>query len=430
MAGNNSQHSALERNAKRSRTTGAPAVKWEEGAAAPSGAASGVSEEAGTIFINSHFDGGNIEIVDMSEPSNIRLRIHEDPFTESEGKHHYQWFFYRVSGARGAQLAMHLDNAGSASFPEAWQGYQAVASYDSKHWFRVPTSYDAAKGVLLIEHTPEKDAVHYAFFAPYSFAMHLSLVSEMQAADGVRLRLLGETLDGHDIDQLQIGEPGEGKRVVWVVARQHPGESMAEWFVEGMLRALLDPHHGLPKDLLSKAVFYVVPNMNPDGTWRGHLRTNAVGANLNREWQAPSQENSPEVYWVVQRMQETGCDLFIDVHGDEALPYNFIAGNEGIPAWDDRLKGLQSDFVTSFRRANPDFQNGEGYGIDAPGEANMTTASSAVGEKFKCLAFTLEMPFKDTEHRPDPAQGWSPERAMALGASILQPIGEALPNLR
>ena len=35
--------------------------------------------------------------------------------------------------------------------------------------------------------------------------------------------------------------------------------------------------------------------MNPDGTWRGHLRTNAVGANLNREWANPSRETSPEV---------------------------------------------------------------------------------------------------------------------------------------
>lgn len=38
-----------------------------------------------------------------------------------------------------------------------------------------------------------------------------------------------------------------------------------------------------------------VPNMNPDGTWRGHLRTNAVGANLNREWEKPTLERSPEV---------------------------------------------------------------------------------------------------------------------------------------
>ena len=29
------------------------------------------------------------------------------------------------------------------------------------------------------------------------------------------------------------GEPGKGKKRVWMIARQHPGESMAEWFVEG-----------------------------------------------------------------------------------------------------------------------------------------------------------------------------------------------------
>ena len=46
--------------------------------------------------------------------------------------------------------------------------------------------------------------------------------------------------------------------MVWIIARQHPGESMAEWFIEGMLKALLDPNHGLSKDLLKKAVFYVV----------------------------------------------------------------------------------------------------------------------------------------------------------------------------
>ena len=33
---------------------------------------------------------------------------------------------------------------------------------------------------------------------------------------------------------------------------------MAEWFMEGMLHALLDPYHGLSKELLKKAVFYIV----------------------------------------------------------------------------------------------------------------------------------------------------------------------------
>jgi murein tripeptide amidase MpaA len=61
--------------------------------------------------------------------------------------------------------------------------------------------------------------------------------------------------------------------------------------------------------------------MCPDGAVRGHLRTNACGANLNREWGnsgdyvAPTAERSPEVLCVLEKMKKTGCDFFLDVHG-------------------------------------------------------------------------------------------------------------------
>ncbi|MCQ6508072.1 M14 family zinc carboxypeptidase, partial [Vibrio parahaemolyticus] len=77
---------------------------------------------------------------------------------------------------------------------------------------------------------------------------------------------------------------------------QHPGETMAEWFMEGMIQRLLDENDKVARALLEKAVLYVVPNMNPDGVIRGHLRTNAVGVNLNSEWQKPSMEKIPEVF--------------------------------------------------------------------------------------------------------------------------------------
>src|SRR3546814_8179429 len=75
--------------------------------------------------------------------------------------------------------------------------------------------------------------------------------------------------------------------------------------------------------------------MNPDGSFRGHLRTNAAGVNLNREWHAPSLERSPEVHHVLERMKRTGVDFAMDVHGDESIPHVFLAGFEGIPEWND-----------------------------------------------------------------------------------------------
>jgi len=57
------------------------------------------------------------------------------------------------------------------------------------------------------------------------------------------------------------GEPDESKRKVWVIARQHPGESMAEWFMEGFVRRLLDSHDPVSRKALQTAVFYVVSNI-------------------------------------------------------------------------------------------------------------------------------------------------------------------------
>src|SRR3712207_9122153 len=83
---------------------------------------------------------------------------------------------------------------------------------------------------------------------------------------------------------------GDAPPQIWLSARQHPGETMAEWWMEGALERLLDEADPVARRLLGKATFHVVPNMNPDGSRRGHLRTNAVGTNLNREWHDPSRE--------------------------------------------------------------------------------------------------------------------------------------------
>jgi len=59
-------------------------------------------------------------------------------------------------------------------------------------------------------------------------------------------------------------------------------------------------------------------------------------------------------------------DFLADIHGDEEIEYNFLAGNEGIPAWDDRLKKLQDEFCKAFLHTSPDFQLGNGYGKASP----------------------------------------------------------------
>src|SRR5690606_32440770 len=146
---------------------------------------------------------------------------------------------------------------------------------------------------------------------------------------------------------------------------------------------------------------------------------NAVGVNLNREWQNPSMAQSPEVYLVRKAMEEKGLDLCLDIHGDEGLPYNFVAGSEGIPGFDDKLKAAQDSFTAALMAVSPEFQTVYGYDIDEPGQANMTVATNWIAQRFGSLAYTLEMPFKDNADLPDFDYGWSPARAMQLGEDVL-----------
>ena len=373
--------------------------------------------------ISSNFDGGNIEVLAAVDAANIRLRIRKDNNAEF-----LQWFYFRLTGARDSDCVLKIENAGAASYPNGWKNYRAVASYDREHWFRADTSYDGT--VLTISHRPGHNSVYFAMFAPYSLERHADLIAGAQIYSKVKYANLGVTADGQDLDMLTIGEDGQAKRKCWIIARQHPGETMAAWWIEGFLQRLLDDHDPVARSLSEKAVFFVVPNMNPDGSRRGNLRTNASGANLNREWQAPSMDRSPEVFLVEERMREAGVDFCLDVHGDEALPYTFLAGPLGIPSLSEKQTELFGAYQSTLARINPDFQTVHGYPPAKPGTANLTMCSNWVAESFGCLAMTLEQPFKDAADTPDAIQGWSPERCRKLGASCLGALFEVVDTLR
>lgn len=242
----------------------------------------------GGLSVSAAFDSGNIDVASI-EGAALTLRLRPDPPCASDrGAAHSQWFHFRVANAAvGAPLAVTIENAGVASFPSAWKGYQVCASYDRETWFRVPTTdYDPAKGHLSWTLAPAARSLWFAYFPPYSAERHAALAGALQLLPGVTLSVLGRTLDGRDLDLLRVGEPGEEKRKVWFVARQHPGESMAEWFCEGLLRRLTDPHDPVARALLRSTTFYVVPNMNPDGEQRaGRL----ASWSLNSLWGQPSE---------------------------------------------------------------------------------------------------------------------------------------------
>ncbi len=368
------------------------------------------------IRISSQFDSGAIEVLDCSDPSDIRLRLPADNAADFR-----QWFHFRLQGARGQACRLCFENAGQSAYPAGWDGYRVVASYDRRNWFRLsPGQYDGQRYSFRL--TPDFDSVYFAYFEPYGWERHLTLLGAADAAPVATVQDLGATPDGRDLNLITVGRVAPGKLNVWIVARQHPGETMAQFYVEGLLERLYDTSDPVSRRLLERACFHVVPNMNPDGSVRGNLRTNARGTNLNRSWLAPDMTDSPEVALVREHMMASGVDVFLDIHGDETLPYVFIDGNGMVPGFTEAHAAREARFCAALRAASPDFQTERGYAPDRFTDELLTLASKWVFHHFGCLSLTLEMPFKDNAHLPDGLFGWSAARSQKLGAATLQAL--------
>jgi murein tripeptide amidase MpaA len=373
------------------------------------------------ILIDAAFDSGNIEVLSI-QGTTARLKIRKDHLSDF-----FQWFHFRVANCVGRELELKITGLAASAYPDGWAGYNAAVSEDREFWGRAPSSYDEHEdgGTLTIRYTPDANLAWFAYFAPYSMERHHDLVSSAALELGVTHRVLGHSLDGQPIDCLELGE---GPRQVWLYARQHPGETMAEWWMEGALDCLTDPADPVGRKLRALCTFHVVPNANPDGSRRGHLRTNAGGINLNREWASPSAEKSPEVLAIRSAMDETGVDFAIDVHGDEAIPAVFLAGFHGIPSMREGQQEGYDRYSAILKRRTPDFQTRLGYPIAGAGKANLTMSTNQVAERFGAVSMTLEMPFKDNNDLPCEAQGWSPERSAILGRDCMGALLEWLSN--
>ncbi|GAX11924.1 hypothetical protein FisN_8Lh010 [Fistulifera solaris] len=401
-----------------------------------------------TVRISCAYDGGNIQFRSTrpneldSTITDVIVVVKQDEYTELEQIAHKQYFSFRSTVNDSITKCRYiLDNASTTSYPEAWKDATVCYSsdlYDPDSWKRVlNTRYENGKLVWDMQHT---GTMYFAYFPPFSYQRHLDLISKCQQKTTVLS--LGQSLEGREIECVKVGT---GERLAWIIHRQHPGETMAEFYAEGLLSRLLNlndddsTNDPVVKQVLEMYTFYIVPCMCPDGAVRGHLRTNAAGANLNREWatkhyyEAPTLERSPEVFWVLRHMDETGVDVFLDVHGDEEIPYNFLSGAEQTPAWGPRLQALHGAFGAAYERSNSDMQLEIGYPPpESPEQAAqyMNVATNQVSNRFNCLGMTLEMPFKDCWTNKNPERGWSPARSRQLGAGVLEAFVYVHPYLR
>jgi murein tripeptide amidase MpaA len=326
--------------------------------------------------ISAELSGGSIHLVHAPDGRVAELALRPDSAANIK-----QWFLFKARVERGAPVEHRIVNAGEATYPGSWDGYRALASYDLERWFRVPTTFDGK--TLVMRHTPDRRVVYYGYFAAYPMERHDALVARAAGSRRARVTTIGKSLEQRPIEVVEVGKVGGPRRRLWVVTRQHSGETQGAWFVEGLLDRLLDPHDGLSDALLDKAVVYLAPNVNPDGSARGNFRTNVAGRDLNREWKDPSDQASPEIVCLKKTLHDTGVDLFLDIHGEESAPCAFAIGCEGNPGFSARQRALERQFAGDLAGRDRHFWRDHGYGPDDPGKGDLRICerSSANAER-------------------------------------------------
>jgi murein tripeptide amidase MpaA len=369
-------------------------------------------------------DGGKIQLLQLRDEG-ARLAIRPDDHAED----FRQFFSFVARDVAGKRCTFEITNAAACTYGDAFEGYRVCASVGADDdWFRVPTELDG--GTLRFAYEGPADAVRFAYFAPYARARRLELLARIEKTQRATTTVIGKTVSGEPMHLVSFGSDNEDARKLWIVGQQHPGETMAGWFMEGLASRLAFDDDPLVTFLRERTHVFLVLCMNPDGAFAGNHRTNAAGKDLNRCWWEADEKESPEVFSVRKAMYEHGVDFFFDVHGDEHVPYVFVAGAEGNPHYTDRIEALEDRFSEAMLEASSEFQTEQGYPKDAPGKGDLRCASNYVGEAFDCLSLTLEMPFKDNDNAPDERVGWSVDRSRTLGASTLEAVAAMIDDLR
>ncbi len=118
---------------------------------------------------------------------------------------------------------------------------------------------------------------------------------------------------------------------MFISARVHPGEVPSSYIFNGILQFLLNTSSVQAKVLLDNFVFIMIPMLNPDGVYRGHYRTDAVGQNLNRFYTHPNSFDHPQIYAVKELFLSLNKNkrifAYFDLHAHASKKGCFLFGN-------------------------------------------------------------------------------------------------------
>jgi hypothetical protein len=288
-----------------------------------------------SIVVLSNFEGGSVGKVERVSPVHLRCAV-EGQADQDHRNRQASWYFFELRNLPKKQVTVELvDIAGEYNYQAPAyavnKNTRPVYSYDGVNWrhFRDDqVSWDEAAPRLILRFTPEGARVWIAHVQPYTNQNLTSLLDSFRSSPYLVQESAGVTVEGRGIPLLTITNPKApetGKRVVWLMFRQHAWEAGSSWACDGAIRYLLsgDP---LAAQIRDRTIFKIFPMADPDGVAHGGVRFNRNGYDLNRNWDSIDPGKMPEIasqHRAILAWVDSGhrLDAFLSLHNDERGEY-------------------------------------------------------------------------------------------------------------
>lgn len=285
------------------------------------------------VSITSDFECGSLGRVERQAETRFVCAVEGQ--ADHDGRNRQvTWYAFRLDGAKGREVTVTLtDLRGEYDYKPAriaiTDEIPPVVSADGVTWSHLAgVTHDAAAGMTTLRLKPETDRLWVAHVEPYGWSRLLGFLDRVGGHPHLRRESAGTSIEGRDLVLLTITDPAvpdAGKRVAWLMCRQHAWESGTSFVGEGAVEYLIsDAAAGLRRE----TVFKVFPMLDPDGVVHGAVRFNRNGFDVNRNWDTcgaggdRDRELMPEVWHAkgaIGAWLDGGgrIDLFLTLHNQE-----------------------------------------------------------------------------------------------------------------
>jgi Zinc carboxypeptidase/Cytosolic carboxypeptidase N-terminal domain len=281
--------------------------------------------------IHSDFEGGRVGSFEWTSPAHVRIGVAGEK--DQDGRNRQaNWFFFRIDGAAAEITVDLVDLPGEYNYRPNRGAITADTwpwiSSDLKRWRQVENAeYHPAEPQLRFRVRPGPVPLWVAHVPPYTNRDLAALLRQAGPGPYLRQSTIGKSVEGRDLFLLTITAPGpeSGRKVVWLMTRQHSWEAGTSWAAEGLIRFLVSADPRAAR-IRGETVFKILPLCDPDGVARGGVRFNKFGFDLNRNWDRDDPVRMPEIAAqrkAVFQWLDSGrrIDLFLSLHNTETGEY-------------------------------------------------------------------------------------------------------------